>query len=88
MCYAQINNLANIENVKVFDTIVTQQSLIFPPDYPVGVVSFISPNAEGGFFVLKVRLLVPFNKLRNVFIVEQNYSEELNNLMEGIHIDE
>ena len=88
MCYAQINNLANIENVKVFDTIVTQQSLIFPPDYPVGVVSFISPKAEGGFFVLKVRLLVPFNKLRTVFIVEQNYSEELNNLMERIHIDE
>ena len=86
--YAQINNLAHIENVKVLDTIVTQHSLIFPPDYPIGIVSSISPKTEGGFFVLKVRLLAPFNKLRNVYIIEQNYSEELNNLMERANIDE
>jgi rod shape-determining protein MreC len=86
--YAQINNLAHIENVKVGDTVVTQHSLIFPPNYPVGIVSFISPKTEGGFFMLKIRLLVPFNKLRNVYIIEQNYSEELNNLMERANIDE
>ncbi|MCL2132289.1 MAG: rod shape-determining protein MreC [Lentimicrobiaceae bacterium] len=86
--YAQINNLANIENIKVLDTIVTEHSLIFPPDYPIGIVSSISPKAEGGFFVLKVRLLVPFHKLRNVYIIEQNYSEELNNLMERAYGNE
>jgi len=86
--HAQINNLAHIENVKVADTVVTQHSLIFPPDYPVGVVSSITPKTERGFFVLKVRLLVPFNKLRNVYIIEQNYSEELNNLMERANIDD
>ena len=86
--HAQINNLAHIENVKVADTVVTQHSLIFPPDYPVGVVSSITPKTEGGFFVLKVRLLVPFNRLRNVYIIEQNYSEELNYLMERTKIDE
>ena len=86
--YAQINNLANIENIRVWDTIVTQHSLIFPPNYPVGVVSFISPKAKGGFFMLKVKLLVPFDKLRNVYIVEPNYLEELNKLMEGANIDE
>jgi len=86
--YAQINNLAHIENVKAADTVVTQHSLIFPPDYPVGVVSSITPKTEGGFFVLKVRLLVSFNKLRNVYIVEQKYSEELNNLMERVNQNE
>ena len=86
--YAQINNLAHIENVKLGDTVVTQHSLIFPPNYPVGVVSFISPKTEGGFFMLKIRLLVPFNRLKNVYIIEQNYSEELNNLMERVHKDE
>jgi len=80
--YAQINNLAHIENVKVGDTVVTQHSLIFPPNYPIGTVSSITPKTEGGFFVLKIRLLVSFSKLRNVYIIEQNYSEELNNLME------
>ena len=86
--YAQINNLAHIENISVLDTIVTRQSLIFPQDYPVGIVSFISPKAEGGFFALKVKLFVPFNKLRNVYIVELVNSEELNNLMERAKIDE
>jgi rod shape-determining protein MreC len=86
--YAQINNLAHIENVKLGDTVVTQHSLIFPPNYPVGVVSFISPKTEGGFFMLKIRLLVAFNKINNVYIIEQNYSEELNNLMERSNIDE
>ena len=86
--HAQINNLAHIETVKSGDTVVTQHSLIFPPNYPVGVVSSITPKTEGGFFVLKVRLLVHFNKLRNVYIIEQNYSEELNNLMERAKIDE
>ncbi len=86
--YAQINNLAHIENVKVSDTIVTQYSLIFPPEYPIGIVSSISPETVGGYFVLKVRLLTPFDKLSNVYIIEQNYSEELNNLMERTSIDE
>jgi len=87
--YAQINNIANIdENINAGDTVVTRQSLIFPQDYPVGIVSFISPKAEGGFFALKVKLFVPFNKLRNVYIVELVNSEELNNLMERANIDE
>jgi rod shape-determining protein MreC len=88
ICYAQINDLAHIENVMVGDTVLTRHSLIFPPNYPVGIVSSISPKTEGGFFVLKIRLLVPFNRLSNVYIIEQNYSEELNNLMERANIDE
>jgi len=88
MHYAKIKNLPHIENVNVSDTVVTQHSLIFPPDYPIGVVSSINQKTIGGYFVLKVRLLVPFEKLRNVYIIEQNYSEELNNLMERTTVDE
>jgi rod shape-determining protein MreC len=86
--YAQVKNLAHIENIKVSDTIMTQHSLIFPPDYPIGVVSSIYPETSGGYFVLNVRLLAPFESLSNVYIIEQNYSEELNNLMERIHQDD
>jgi rod shape-determining protein MreC len=86
--YAQMKNLAHIENIKVSDTILTQHSLVFPPDYPIGIVSSILPKTIGGYFVLNVKLLTPFEKLSNVYIIEQNYSEELNNLMERIHTDE
>ncbi|MDR2408002.1 MAG: rod shape-determining protein MreC, partial [Bacteroidales bacterium] len=86
--YAQMNNLAHIENVKVSDTVMTQHSLVFPPDYPIGIVSSIHPKTIGGYFVLNIKLLTPFEKLGNVYIIEQNYSEELNNLMERIHANE
>jgi rod shape-determining protein MreC len=86
--YAQMNNLAHIENIKVSDTVVTQHSLVFPPDYPVGIVSSIQPETKGGYFMLNIKLLAPFDKLSNVYIIEQNYSEELNNLMERIHANE
>ena len=86
--YAQIKNLPHIENVKVSDTVVTQHSLIFPPDYPIGIVSSINKKTIGGYFVLELRLLVPFERLKNVYVIQQNYSEELNNLMERANIDE
>jgi len=80
--YAQIANIANIEPVKMGDTIVTQHSLIFPADYPIGVVSSISPKKTGGYFVLKVKILHSFEKMGNVYLVKQNYREELNDLVE------
>jgi rod shape-determining protein MreC len=86
--YAQMKDLAHIENIKVSDTVVTQYSLVFPPDYPLGIVSYIYPETIGGYFMLNIRLLTPFEKLSNVYIIEQNYSEELNNLMERVHEDE
>ncbi|MDR0604020.1 MAG: rod shape-determining protein MreC [Bacteroidales bacterium] len=86
--YAQMNNLAHIENVKVSDTVITQHSLVFPPGYPIGIVTSIYPKTTGGYFVLNIKLLTPFEKLGNVYIIEQNYSEELNNLMERIHTNE
>lgn len=84
--YAQLANLPHIEGVKVSDTIVTQHSLIFPPDYPIGIVESILPETSGGYFVINVRLLVSFDKLRNVYIIEQKYSEELNELMINANI--
>ena len=79
--HVKLTNLPHIEGVNVSDTIVTQHSLIFPPDYPIGVVEAIMPETIGGYFVINVRLLVSFEKLRNVYIIEQKYSEELNELM-------
>ena len=86
--HVKLTNLPHIEGVNVSDTIVTQHSLIFPPDYPIGVVEAIMPETIGGYFVVNVRLLVSFEKLRDVFIIKQKYSEELENLMNIANIDE
>jgi rod shape-determining protein MreC len=86
--YAQINNLAHIENVHVLDTVRTQHSLLFPPDYPIGIISSIGTETARGYYVLTVKLLPSFDKLGNVFIIEQKYSDELNNLMERVTRDE
>ncbi len=86
--HAQLSNLPNIEGVKLFDTIVTQHSLIFPPDYPIGIVESILPETNDGYFVINVRLLASFDRLRNVYIIEQKYSEELNELMINATINE
>jgi len=88
MPYTQINNLPHIENVKVADTILTQHSLVFPPDYPVGVITSISHNTVGGFFSIKVRLFVSYEKLNNLYIIEQRYTEELEHLMERAEIND
>ena len=86
--YVQLTNLPHVEGVKVSDTIVTQQSLIFPPDYPIGTVESILPETVGGYSVINVRLLVAFEKLRNVYIIEQKYSEELDELMRKASLNE
>jgi len=80
--YAQISNITNIETIKMGDTVVTQHSLIFPADYPIGIVSAISSKKTGGYFILKVKILHSFEKTGNVYIIKQNYSEELRDLME------
>ena len=80
--YAQIGDIANIETVKMGDTVVTQHSLIFPADYPIGIVSEISSKKTGGYFVLKVKILHSFKEMGDVFLIKQNYSEELRDLTE------
>ena len=79
--YAQIGNIANIETVKMGDTVVTQHSLIFPADYPIGIVDEISDKKTGGYFILKVKILHPFEKMGDVYLIKQNYSEELHDLV-------
>jgi len=78
--YAQIGNIANIETVKIGDTVVTQHSLIFPADYPIGIISSISDKKTGGYFILIAKTLHSFEKMGDVFLIKQNYGEELQGL--------
>ncbi|MCL2132488.1 MAG: rod shape-determining protein MreC [Lentimicrobiaceae bacterium] len=86
--YAQIANIANIETVKMGDTVVTQHSLIFPAGYPIGVVSSVSSKKTGGYFVLRIKILHSFEKMGDVYLIKQNYSEELHDLIKKGGADE
>ncbi|MBO4580718.1 MAG: rod shape-determining protein MreC [Bacteroidales bacterium] len=81
--YAQLGNITNIEDIQIGDTIVTQYSLLFPSDYPIGVISGgLSNNAIGGYYTLQVRLLTNFEKLDHVYVVKNNFNDEIHDMKE------
>ena len=81
--YAQLGNITNIEDIQIGDTIVTQYSLLFPSDYPIGVISGgLSNNAIGGYYTLQVRLLTNFEKLDHVYVVKNNFNDEIHDMIE------
>lgn len=81
--FAQLGNITNIEDIKIGDTIVTQYSLLFPSDYPIGVISGgLSNNAIGGYYTLQVRLLTNFDRIDHVYVIKNNFNDEINDMME------
>ncbi|MDR1792213.1 MAG: rod shape-determining protein MreC [Bacteroidales bacterium] len=80
--YARITNLSTTENIRILDTVVTVNSLIFPENYPIGIIFSTQDKIQNGYSSLKIKLLASFNQLNTVYIVKQNYIEEINQLKE------
>ena len=80
---AILRNVSSLDQIKVGDTLVTHHSLIFPPDYPVGTVSKIRKEVEDGFYTLEVRLSNHFDRMTQVWIVQNNYYDELQTLTDS-----
>lgn len=81
--FAQLGNITNIEDIKIGDTIVTQYSLLFPTNYPIGVISGgLSNNAIGGYYTLQVRLLTDFDRINHVYVIKNNFNDEIKDMME------
>ncbi len=84
--YMQLGNLTNIESISIGDTIVSHYSLLFPPNYPIGIVSGgLKSKAIGGYYTVQVKLLSKLDNLHDVYIVKSNFAEELNTLKERIN---
>ncbi|MBO4403404.1 MAG: rod shape-determining protein MreC [Bacteroidales bacterium] len=81
---AVVRNVSSLDDVSVGDTLWTHHSLIFPPQYPIATVSEVSKEVEDGFYTLKVRLLTPFDRLSAVWVVENNFYDELKSLKDSI----
>lgn len=81
---AKLKNISSIENLKVGDTVVTQHSLIFPENYPIGTVSKINQQVKGGYFALDILLFEQLSKMSKVWIIKNNYAHELSTLKEKV----
>ena len=79
---AIMRNVSSLDQIKVGDTLLTHHSLLFPPQYPIGTVYRIRNEVEDGFYTIEVRLSNPFDRMTRVWVVRNNFHEELQNLIE------
>ena len=63
-------NVLKTSDVRMGDTIVTSEySNTYPPEIPIGTVSFIGPGDRGVFNAIEINPHVQYQKLERVFVV-------------------
>jgi rod shape-determining protein MreC len=68
-------------NVQVGDTLITHDnSLVYPPNLPLGRVIEVDTDETKNYIGVKVRLFVNFSTLSHAYVVFRPYSEELDSL--------
>jgi len=83
--YAQIVDITTAYQINEGDTIVTSgQANDFPEGIPVGYVQSAEPNQGTGFYKVSLRLATEFNKLDHVYIIDNRFREEQQQLMKGV----
>lgn len=72
-----INDFPNHISISKGDTVITNSySNIYPEGVNIGCVSEFHQNDDDGFYNVSVNLFEDFNKLRYVYVVKSNDSEE------------
>lgn len=83
--YAQIVDITTAYQINEGDTIVTSgQANDFPEGIPVGYVQSAEANQGTGFYKVRLRLATDFNKLDHVYIIDNRFREEQQELMKGV----
>lgn len=85
---AIVRNVSSLDQIKPGDTLLTHHSLIYPSSYPVGTVYKVRKEVEDGFYTIEVRLGNRFDRMRKVWIVRNNYYEELKTLKDSLGVNE
>lgn len=81
---AILKNISSVENIILGDTVVVQHSLIFPENYPIGVVSKIDLQVKGGYYMLQIKLFEKMDRVNKVWIIKNDFSGELKKLKEKV----
>lgn len=83
--YAQIVDITTAYQINEGDTIITSgQANDFPEGIPVGFVHSAEPNQGTGFYKVRIELATDFNKLDHVYIIDNRFREEQQQIMKGV----
>lgn len=84
--YATVTDIPLTHTLYKNDTIVTSGfAHDFPEGIPVGYVDKIKPSDGSGFYIVKVRLATDFSNLDHVYIVDNNFKAEQDELESQIN---
>ena len=82
--YAQIIDVPTTHKFEADDTIITSGlANDFPEGIPVGFVHSAEPNQGTGFYKVRIELATDFNKLDHVYIIDNRFREEQQQLAEA-----
>lgn len=80
--YAQVVDVPATHQFEDNDTIITSGlANDFPEGVPVGYVVEAEPMSGSGFYKVKIRLATDFNKLDHVYVINNRFREEQEELM-------
>ncbi|MTG97093.1 MULTISPECIES: rod shape-determining protein MreC [Myroides] len=83
--YVNLTDIPRLAEIYKGDTIVTGGiSKIFPENIPIGVIEKAYTTASSNYFTISVRLFNDMTNLGYVYIIKNNYVEEINTLEEGL----
>ncbi len=86
-----LGELKNIPSHTIFskgDTIVTSgNSAIFPPEIQVGYITEYNLRKGQNFFDIEFEYSVDYNKIHNVYIINNMHKEEIQKMKEGFDED-
>ncbi len=83
--YGEMTNVPAHAIVKIGDTIVTSgNSSIFPEGIMIGIVTKAKKNSSEGFYEIKLKFSVDYNKLEHAYAVFHLTKREQDALLEGL----
>lgn len=83
--YAQVLDVPTTHQFDGGDTIVTSGlANDFPEGIPVGYVESAETLKGSGFYKVRIRLATDFNKLDHVYVINNKFRKEQQELMEGM----
>lgn len=81
--YGKLEDIPSHVNVNKEDTVVTSgNSLLFPENIPIGIISNVKLGSGQSFYDIKVRFLEDYNKTEYVYVVKNLKKEEQEKLIE------
>lgn len=79
--YATVIDIPTTHKLYKNDTIITSgMANDFPEGILVGYVTALSSNNSNGFYEIKIRLATDFNELDHVYVIENRFKEEQDEL--------